>query len=154
MLTRLRRSLVRKLDPTYYRAALRLAAVDVAIDLQLLLDLRMVGREKFYEIAAQAADETHGDYERVISRTEKLEKLVARSTSPGTKSASRTLSEPSLTASGACSLRVQRDERGGTVLGPCGVCKKHWTRKRSKDEAGICRFCLDALKSRLERSAN
>jgi hypothetical protein len=56
--------------------------VEVAIDLHLLLDLRMVGREKFYEIVAQAADETHGDYERVVSRMEKLEELIARSVKP------------------------------------------------------------------------
>jgi hypothetical protein len=37
--------------------------------------------------------------------------------------------------------------------GPCGRSKKHWTRKVSKDGAGICRFCLDALKSQLERGA-
>ncbi|HKP17735.1 MAG TPA: hypothetical protein VJT84_04590 [Gaiellaceae bacterium] len=52
------------------------AAIDAAIDLDLLVKTYEVGREKVWEAAATAADETHGDYERVVARLERLDRLI------------------------------------------------------------------------------
>lgn len=43
-------------------------------------------------------------------------------------------------------------EKGSACYGPCARCERHWTRKVSEDEPGLCRYCLGALKARLERS--
>jgi hypothetical protein len=46
----------------------------------------------------------------------------------------------------------QTPEPGATYYGPCGRCEKHWTRKASATERGVCRFCLDVLKTKFRQS--
>jgi hypothetical protein len=41
--------------------------------------------------------------------------------------------------------REHEREQTSAFYGPCARCEKHWTRKLSKDEAGICRLCLGRL---------
>ena len=55
------------------------SAVDARIDLERPLSLLVLGREKIYELVTQAADETHGNDERVMARIGRLEELIADS---------------------------------------------------------------------------
>jgi len=49
----------------------------------------------------------------------------------------------------------RRAERGAAAVfyGPCARCNDHWTRKVSETEPGICRFCIGAVKDKLEPSS-
>jgi hypothetical protein len=44
-------------------------------------------------------------------------------------------------------------EPEATYYGPSSKCERHWTRKTSTAEPGICRFCLVKLKTKLELSS-
>jgi hypothetical protein len=47
----------------------------------------------------------------------------------------------------------QTPEPKVTYYGPCGRCEKHWTRKTGTRQPGVCRFCLEKLKIKLEQSS-
>jgi hypothetical protein len=50
-------------------------------------------------------------------------------------------------------MSTKDDHLNTSWYGPCARCEKHWTQKVSMSEAGICRFCLSAMKAALDKQS-